>query len=366
MREGNEPAARQWGGAPGGNYARRPQRGGVQPKALVWLLLVGLCGFVLSFSFSPTPSNASPGNASPAEQFTKGLDDCKNETGGPAHVVQSCTAAINSGKLSDNDQIGALNNRGIAYQNEGDFPHAIQDFTRVLSADPDHQEAINNRGALYMIQGDYDHSIVDYTKALQLNPDDPITIRNRCAAYFSKGDYASAMQDCSHALMLEPMNPAALQMRGVLFYFRGDYKNALQDEKNAVNADSSDLYSMIWLYLARVHYAQNSAKDSLDELSSNSANLQMDWPWPVIQVYLGKAKAEDLPAQGSPAQGSADPQSANDHVCEANFYLGERALIAANTAEAQRDFQAALSACTDKSNLEYRGSEVELARMAKK
>ena len=338
------------------------QRGGIQLKALVWLLVVGLCGFALAFTAYPTASSATSVGAnggsttatgtSGAQDISKELDDCRKETGEPAEVVQSCTVAINSGKASETDEISALNNRGIAYQVAGDFAHAIQDFSQVLSRDPDNQEAVNNRGALYMTQGDYDHSIVDYTKALELNPDDPITTRNRCAAYFSKGDYANAMQDCNHALTIEPQNPSALEMRGILHYFRGDYKSALVDEKSAVTADSSDLYPAIWMYLARVHYGQNSAKDSLDELSANSANLQTDWPWPVIQVYLGKAKAEDLVAEAN-----ADAKSRNDRMCEANFYLGERALIAGNTDEALRNFQAAVSTCSDRSNVEYRGSE---------
>ena len=289
-------------------------------------------------------------------QTSADLSTCIREVDGdPNVVVQACTTALQSGVLSETNRRSALNNRGIAYRNKGDYEHAIQDFNQAIQMNPNDDKVLNNRGAAYMNQGDYDHAIQDYDQAIKLNPDYFIAIKNRGAAYVNKGDYTHAMLDYDHALKLNPGHPVVLQTRGILHFFIQDFQGALNDERDALQVDPSDAYSAIWFYLAQ----SRSGKDARTELSEIASGLKLaSWPGPVIQLYLGQAKPDGLVSLAK----ASNPRFAVDRECEANFYLGERALLNGNRAEAAGLFRAAV-ATGAKTNFEYRGALAELGRL---
>lgn len=290
------------------------------------------------------------------EEVGQALDHCiKDIDGNPDPVIQFCTAAINSGSVTGPNLRAVLNNRGIAYKNKGDNAHALADFSQAIDLNPNDDKALNNRGALYMNQGDYEHAVADYDKAILLVPDYAIAIKNRAAAYVNLGKYDRAIPDYDKLLKLNPLNAFALQTRGILRYFLANYPGALQDEMDALNVNPMDSYSAIWLYLAQ----RRTGMEGLSQLEMNAAGLPLaNWPGPVVQVYLGKTKQEDLISLGR----AANPKFANDRECEANFYLGERALLAGNRQEALAHFRAAVATGAT-TNFEYNGAALELQRL---
>jgi len=81
------------------------------------------------------------------------------------------------------------------------------------------------------------------------------------------------------------------------------------------------------------------------------------WPGPMLLLYLGRA----TPAEVMSAAKSADAETDLSQRCEANFYLGEKALLEGKRDEAQRYFREAVSREL-KSSPEFVGAEVELGR----
>ena len=76
------------------------------------------------------------------------------------------------------------------------------------------------------------------------------------------------------------------------------------------------------------------------------------WPYPVIEVFLGKSCPDAaLAASGTP-----------DSRCEAQFYVGEWYLLKGNSSKAASSFQAALVTCP-KNFFEYAWAGVELKRL---
>jgi lipoprotein NlpI len=289
-------------------------------------------------------------------QTSSDLSTCIREVDGdPTVVVRACTTALQSNILSETNRRGALNNRGIAYRNQGDYQHAIDDFREAIKINPNDDKVLNNLGALYMNQGDYDHAIESYDAAIKLNPDYFIAIKNRGAAYVNKGDYQRAMMDYDHALMLMPEHPVVLQTRGILHFFVQDFRGSAMDEKQALMVDPGDGYSAIWYYLARSRSGQDASKDLMDIASGLKLG---SWPGPVIQVYLGTAKPDGLVELGK----ASNPRFARDRECEADFYLGEQALIKGDKAAAAKFFHAAV-ATGPSTNFEYRGALAELERL---
>src|SRR5690348_5197538 len=81
-------------------------------------------------------------------QTSKQLTACIRDvdSGDAEQVIQNCSQAIDSRQLTEQNLSRALNNRGIAYQNKGDYDRAIADFTRALGLNPNDNKALNNRG----------------------------------------------------------------------------------------------------------------------------------------------------------------------------------------------------------------------------
>ena len=62
------------------------------------------------------------------------------------------------------------NNRGFAYDEQGNFTQAISDYNKAIELDPEYAEAYTNRGVVYAKQGNFTQAMSDFTKAIELNP----------------------------------------------------------------------------------------------------------------------------------------------------------------------------------------------------
>src|SRR5437588_196871 len=111
-------------------------------------------------------------------------------------ALHYCTAAIQSGRLSEADLAISLMNRGLAYDNKGDHDRAIQDYDPALRLQPDFALSFVSRGRAYDNKGDYDRAIQDCDQAIRLKPDFAWAFYNRGNAYNHKGDHDRAIQDC--------------------------------------------------------------------------------------------------------------------------------------------------------------------------
>jgi lipoprotein NlpI len=94
-------------------------------------------------------------------------------------------------------------------------------------------------------------------------------------------------------------------------------------------------------------------EDGRTELSTLAAKLQTkDWPYPLIELFLGKQSPEAaMAAAGKP-----------EERCEAQFYIGEWQLLQGRRAAAARTLEAAAGTCP-KDFLEYEGAQADLKRL---
>ena len=128
----------------------------------------------------------------------------------------------------------AYNNRGLAYDDKGDFGPAIKDYTKAIKQKLDFAEAYNNRGSAYAHKGDLDRAIQDYDKALELEPNFAETYNNRGNAYARKGDLDRAIQDYDKAIELKRNLAEAYNNRGGAYARKGDLDRAIQDYDKAL------------------------------------------------------------------------------------------------------------------------------------
>jgi len=265
----------------------------------------------------------------------------------------------------DPNNAAAYNSRGVAYLNERDYARAIQDYDQAIQLDPKSTLAYTNRGNAYVIKREYDRAIQDCDRAIQLDPKSAIAHITRSLAYDLKGDHDRAIQDYDQAIRLDPRNERAYLGRGNAYLNKREYDRAIQDYDQAIqinprngatfassgrghfhlgnfkaaaeallraNELEDDAYTMIFLYLARERAGGTGAA----ELEANAARLKSkNWPYPVIELFLGKR---------SPAGVLAIASEANER-CEAQFYGGEYWLLNGDRAAAGTALKAAVDTC---------------------
>ncbi|CAN0486355.1 unnamed protein product, partial [Phaeothamnion confervicola] len=151
------------------------------------------------------------------------------------------------------------------------------------------------------------------------------------------GHCDAAIQDFSALLKLEPQSAAAAYNRGRARYAKGDFKAAAADYSLALKLRADNPYAALRRYLAEGRITgQLSNEDAA--LKAAAAKLEPEvWPRPLLELFLGIGTPDALLAGVNQVPAKQRPPV----LCEANYYLGERALIAGDKESARKFFQAA-------------------------
>ncbi len=67
---------------------------------------------------------------------------------------------------------------GIAYEEQGEWEHALAEYRAVLQEDPEHLQALINTGNVYTQLQQYPEAEEYYRRALRLDPNDPMANNN--------------------------------------------------------------------------------------------------------------------------------------------------------------------------------------------
>jgi len=94
-------------------------------------------------------------------------------------------------------------NRGIVYTDKAaKYDLAIQDFTTVITLQPDNMDAKMNMGLAYYKKGDNLNAVKNYNDALTEAPDNSKLHYLKSLANFGLENYTEAYQDASKAQYL--------------------------------------------------------------------------------------------------------------------------------------------------------------------
>jgi tetratricopeptide (TPR) repeat protein len=229
----------------------------------------------------------------------------------------------------------------------GDYDLAIADLDKAIQLDPKSATAYNNRCSAYFHKGDNDRAITDCEQAIQLDPK-YAAYNDRAVVYDAKGDYDRAIADYDEAIRLAPKIGVIHRNRGRVYFHRGDFTAAAANFLNA-NDLEDNAYAMILRFIARGRMGQ----DGTSELSANAARLKTkDWPYPVIDFYLGRRSLDELRAAASKPE----------EKCEVAFYVGEWQLLRGNHADAKTELLDAAKTCPSRED-ERIDAIVELGKL---
>lgn len=180
--------------------------------------------FVLTFLCSQAMGETA------ADWFNKALalSDGKKFTD-PHKAVLYLSNAI---KLQPNEAV-VYYNRGIAYENLGQYQPAIKDYNMAISLNPDYPEAFYNRGTVYNEIGRYQQAVEDFNRAVVLQPDDAEAYHGRGFAYDKLGQYERAVEDYTKAINLQPNYANAYINRGIYGFSHGNIALGCSDARKA-------------------------------------------------------------------------------------------------------------------------------------
>ena len=144
-------------------------------------------------------------------------------------TIKGCTSLIKGKRLNKLKLANAYYNRGSAYDDEGEFDRAIQDYDKAIKLNPKDGWAYNNRGIAYRKKGEFDRALRDYDMAIKLNPKDADIYNNRGIAYAKKGEFDRAITDYDKAIRLDPKDALTYKNRGTAYGIKGEYDRAIAD-----------------------------------------------------------------------------------------------------------------------------------------
>ena len=247
-------------------------------------------------------------------------------------------------------QVGAaLRERADAWRRQGEFEQAIAEYTRAMEISPRDPDSLYGRGWSYHSAGNVGRAIDDYTEAARLRPRWSDVYKMRAYAHFAEGKLALAIADLRRAVEYDPKDVGHLTALGLLRLCLGESDVARGNLSRALQF-KDDPESMLLLHIAR---AQGGRRIT-EELEANARRLRSKaWPFPVVELYLGKRSVSDALAAAR----------TNEEHCEAQYYIGQLHLLRGSKAEALAAFKHAALVCP-KTNIEYGAAAAELKRLS--
>lgn len=247
--------------------------------------------------------------------------------------------------------------RGISANLQGDAPLAVTSFSAALAAGDLNPtlipSAYRGRAIAYLRQNQCKPAIADLDAYIRLKTADVQALELRGDAHACAGDLQAADSDLSLAIAAKP-DRAAYWNRGRLRWRMKKFAGAADDFAQVVTIEPQNGYVVLWLELSRARAGTLDPKvgaHDIDQLESR------DWPAPLIKLFVGEAKQEDMAAAALRGDSKAVP----NQQCEANFYVAEWWLAHQDAASAKPLLEAAAQNCP-KNFVEYNEARFELSQ----
>ena len=135
------------------------------------------------------------------------------------------------------DKARPIINRGLAFENLGQFEKAISDYSRAIEIDPKFIQAWYDRGTAYGKLKQWDKTIDDCSEAIRIDPKCSYAYSNRGLAYENLGQHGKAITDYSEAIRIDPDYVNAYFNRGVTYANLGQWDRSIADYSKTISID---------------------------------------------------------------------------------------------------------------------------------
>ena len=272
-----------------------------------------------------------------------------------AFPARTSTASLEGGEL----EAPAYTRRGQAFEREGLYDRAIEEYTRAILIDPTFAEAYLGRGWAHLAKGNHDQAIRNYGEAIGFDPSLAEAHFARGWVYEQLGQRDRAIEEYGDAIRIAPDHGDARFSRGILRFYSGNPEPAAGDFSAIVEGSGGGLraYALLWLYLSRAQAGGEPDR----ELRAHAERLDLDpWPGIIVKLYLGQVPA----AQVIAATRDSYSIKQRENECVAYFFLGQERLVKGDTEKAAEYFQKTLDTGIT-GYRQYAAAEEELRRLGR-
>ncbi|MDR1879084.1 MAG: tetratricopeptide repeat protein [Bacteroidales bacterium] len=110
------------------------------------------------------------------------------------------------------DNIQALYNMAMFYQETGEYEKALDKYRMILQKDQNHRNTLHNMGWIYLMgQDKFEEAVVFFSKAITVDTTYLEAIYNRGLSFEALGKYDNARQDYMYSLQLNDNYPLAIE-----------------------------------------------------------------------------------------------------------------------------------------------------------
>lgn len=151
--------------------------------------------------------------------------------------------------ISENPRsVGAIYNRGRAYEELGNYDQAEQDFTKVSELDEKNVNAYLSLAKLYYRQELYTKALIYTESALEINENSADGYFLNARAQHQLGYIDGAMESYTLAIKINKDYGEAYLYRGALKIHKNQTRSACEDFKKAENLEVADASAILKKY----------------------------------------------------------------------------------------------------------------------
>ena len=178
----------------------------------------------------------------------------------------------------------AHTNLGAVYQKLGDYPKALQEYSKAKALNPKNLTTRFNIGTLYQSQKEYNLAINAYDEVLQFNPQDTSARYYKASCLNELKQFDKAAEEYRKILAIEPNNTEAKNLMLDAMSKISSPEEMLNHYANATQNGAKDA-TTLYNYAYQLHKANR-----LDEAISNYIkSIQMDPKNPDCYINLAQA-----------------------------------------------------------------------------
>jgi len=232
----------------------------------------------------------------------------------------------------------------------------INDFSSELSKNRILAKQYRQRGVIFSHRYQLEQALSDFDNAISLWPTYVTAIIDKAVVLSKMQNYQEALAVLDEAERINPDDSYIFRERGNINFFLEKYEDATKDFEKYLSIDSNSVYRGIWLFLAQSHIDAKLGQEKLAKYSA--AFKSSEWPWPIIELYLGKQDISSL----LKSLKDKEKQMSPGEVCEAYFYIAQWFLLKNDIGKAIFYFESSLA--TEASDfLEFQYSALTLKRI---
>ena len=241
--------------------------------------------------------------------------------------------------------VAAYSERALAEHRLGYEDDAYADSSVAIRLNPKYASAYNVRGIVEMdFNPDYKSAMADFNKAIELAPRFHAAYNNRAWVKRRLKDYDGALQDIDQSIKSAPGQVWAYAFRGCMRNDLQQFEAALEDFRQAVKLDPSAEFCQIriWLIRMRLNEQNEATRELVGHVKSLPRAYLSRWPVPVEGFLTGTTVEDDvLQASKIPV---TNTRTQLEHLCDANYFIGMKHLLAGDKTGAANYLQKAVNA----------------------